>query len=387
MSLHSSLSFPIYKKTKLSILTQPLVNHLHQQTSHNEFNHHTMPLPYTHYQTHLHTNSNPNLHKSPSQTNPAQYHRLSSANNHHLRVPHHPMRGTVISDISFESGLSDDYALPPDAVSESTCPMDASMPSLLMRQSYVDSPSKKLESLEKAGHLAKLGGKLKTWRKRWFVLKNGSLTYWKSQHDVNRKPQGQILLDEVCRINKAEGASTFEIDTGKKVYYLTADSNATMDDWIRVLQNVQRRNATKLLLSRDDQKPTLQGWVTKVKNGHAKKCWCVLLGKMFLYFKAPNETQNPLGQINMRDARVEEVEHVSDSDSEEREDPQSQAHLTVAIYPAHQGPTYLILPGKAERDNWLYHLTVVSGGGPSAGSQYEQLVQKLMETDGDPSKF
>ncbi|XP_073830589.1 uncharacterized protein CG43867 isoform X8 [Musca autumnalis] len=281
-------------------------------------------------------------------------------------------------------GLSDDYALPPDAVSESTCPMDASMPSLLMRQSYVDSPSKKLESLEKAGHLAKLGGKLKTWRKRWFVLKNGTLTYWKSQHDINRKPQGQIMLDEACRISKAEGASTFEIDTGKKVYYLTADSNATMDDWIRVLQNVQRRNATKLLLSREDQKPTLQGWVTKVKNGHAKKCWCVLLGKMFLYFKAPNET-NPLGQINMRDARVEEVEHVSDSDSEEREDPQSQAHLTVAIYPAHQGPTYLILPNKAERDNWLYNLTVVSGGGPSAGTQYEQLVQKLMETDGDPN--
>lgn len=254
------------------------------------------------------------------------------------------------------------------------------------------------------GHLAKLGGKLKTWRKRWFVLKNGTLNYWKSQHDVQRKPQGQILLDEACRISRAEGASTFEIDTGKKVYYLTADSHATMDDWIRVLQNVQRRNATKLLLSRDDQKPTVQGWVTKVKNGHAKKCWCVLLGKMFLYFKAPAETvsteaanvisanhghslQNPLGQINMRDARVEEVEHVSDSDSEEREDAaQDQARLTVAIYPAHQGPTYLILSGKPERDNWLYHLTVVSGGGPSAGTQYEQLVQKLMETDGDPSE-
>ncbi|XP_055606387.1 uncharacterized protein CG43867-like isoform X10 [Uranotaenia lowii] len=309
-------------------------------------------------------------------------------------------------------GLSDDYAIPPDAVStvDTTC-MDASMPSLLMRTSYADSP-KKMETLEKVGHLAKLGGKLKTWRKRWFVLKNGQLTYWKSQHDVNRKPQGMIALDEACRINRAEGASTFEIDTGKKVYYLTADSNATMDDWIRVLQNVQRRNATKLLLSRDDQKPTLQAWVTKVKNGHAKKCWCVLLGKMFLYFKAPGET-NPLGQINMRDARVEEVEHVSDSDSEEREDQaQSQARLTVAIYPQlqgvvsfanlflvlailnheflaffffHRAPTYLILPGKQERDNWLYHLTVVSGGGPNAGTQYEQLIQKLMETDGDPN--
>lgn len=90
----------------------------------------------------------------------------------------------------------------------------------------------------------------------------------------------------------------------------------------------------------------------------------------------------------MRDARVEEVEHVSDSDSEEKDDiGASQAHLTVAIYPAHQGPTYLILPNKQERDNWLYHLTVVSGGGPNSGTQYEQLVQKLMETDGDPSKI
>lgn len=50
-----------------------------------------------------------------------------------------------------------------------------------------------------------------------------------------RKPQGQIILDDLCRIIRAEGASTFEIDTGKKVYYLTADSNATMDDWIRLV--------------------------------------------------------------------------------------------------------------------------------------------------------
>jgi hypothetical protein len=39
------------------------------------------------------------------------------------------------------------------------------------------------------------------------------------------------------------------------------------------------------------------------------------------------------------------------------------------------------------QDSWMYHLTVVSGGGPNAGTQYEQLVQKLMETDGDPSKL
>lgn len=154
-----------------------------------------------------------------------------------------------------------------------------------------------------------------------------------------------------------------------------------MEDWIRVLQNVQRRNATKLLLSREDNKPTIQGWLTKVKNGHAKKCWCVLIGKMFLYFKCPND-MNPIGQINMRDARVEEVEHLSDSDSEEQTS-EPDDRLTIGIFPSHQGPTYLLMQHKQDKDNWLYHLTVVSGGCPNAGTQYEQLVQRLMETDGD----
>lgn len=77
--------------------------------------------------------------------------KTNNNDNHLLGLPTH-MRATVISDISFESGLSDDYALPPDAVSESTC-MDASMPSLLMRQSFVDSPSRKIESLEKVSEI------------------------------------------------------------------------------------------------------------------------------------------------------------------------------------------------------------------------------------------
>lgn len=99
------------------------------------------------------------------------------------------------ADTSLESGLSEDYAIPPDAFSGcETSSIESSMPSLLMRvSSYGENsigkvqqtPShgvqRQTESLEKTGHLAKLGGKLKTWRKRWFVLKNGVLTYWKSQ--------------------------------------------------------------------------------------------------------------------------------------------------------------------------------------------------------------
>ena len=128
------------------------------------------------------------------------------------------------------------------------------------------------------------------------------------QHDLHRKPQGIISLHESCRVSSAEGSNTFEIATSGKMYYLTADSQPLVEEWVRVLQNVVQRNALRLLLSRQDQAPTLQGWLVKVKHGHSRRVWCVLLGKMFVYFRSPNE-QNPLGQLNMRDSRVEEVKN------------------------------------------------------------------------------
>lgn len=39
------------------------------------------------------------------------------------------------------------------------------------------------------------------------------------------------------------------------------------------------------------------------------------------------------------------------------------------------------------KDSWLYHLTVAAGGGTgNVGTEYEQLIAKVMEANGDPSK-
>lgn len=57
--------------------------------------------------------------------------------------------------------------------------------------------------------------------------------------------------------------------------------------------------------------------------------------------------QSPVGQINMRDARVEQVDHVSDSDSEDNT--AENAQLTIGIFPTHQGPTYLLMPTKQDK--------------------------------------
>ena len=124
----------------------------------------------------------------------------------------------------------------------------------------------------------------------------------------------------------------------------------------------------------------------------------MLIGKMFVYFRTPSD-ENPAGQINMRDTRVEEVEHISsDSDSDLAENsasgvisggissntPGTTPAPTVGIFSNHVGheaPTYLTFESKEDKDKWLYELTVVSGGDPKAGTQFERLIQKLMEEE------
>ncbi|XP_050441281.1 uncharacterized protein CG43867 isoform X2 [Adelges cooleyi] len=330
------------------------------------------------------SSSTDNTDTSLSSSSPSKSHKTAST----FSPLKQTSSGSPSKNTSMESGISDDYAIPPDAMS---CGGDsAEWSSLVLRLNLngsavvADSPSRcaKTGVLDKSGHLAKLGGKLKTWRRRYFVLNNGKLRYWKTQNDVSRKPQREITIDDLCRITRQDGAATFEISTSKKTFYLTADSIAAMEDWVKVLQNVQRHNATKLLLNNENNKPTIQGWLTKVRNGHAKRCWCVLVGKTFLYFKSSTDT-SAFGQINMRDCRVETVDHVSDSDSEERDANQPP---TIALHPSHQGPpTYLLMSSKQEKDSWLYHLTVVSGSGNQSGTQFEQIVQKLMEASGDPN--
>ncbi len=85
----------------------------------------------------------------------------------------------IFLDQSYDSEMSNDYAIPPDASDGGS--MIPATPSRL--SNYADSPRKcgTEKALEKSGYLTKLGGKIKSWKRRYFVLKNGTLSYWKSQ--------------------------------------------------------------------------------------------------------------------------------------------------------------------------------------------------------------
>lgn len=158
-----------------------------------------------------------------------------------------------------------DYAIPPDACSLDS---DYSEPEhKLQRTSSYSTDGLGLggESLEKSGYLLKMGSRVKTWKRRWFVLRQGQILYYKSPSDVIRKPQGQVELNSRCQIVRGEGAQTFQLISEKKTYYLTADSPNLLEEWIRALQSLLKVQATgPPVLPQGGTKPTVRGWLTKV---------------------------------------------------------------------------------------------------------------------------
>ncbi|XP_061700231.1 pleckstrin homology domain-containing family H member 1 isoform X2 [Syngnathoides biaculeatus] len=291
-------------------------------------------------------------------------------------------RGVSVSSVSSES----DYAIPPDA-----CSLDGdySEPEhKVQRTSSYSCESLGPETLEKSGYLLKMSSQVKAWKRRWFILRNGEILYYKSPSDVIRKPQGQLELNSSCRIVRGEETQTFQLITEKKTLYLTADSPNILEEWIRVLQNLLKVQASSpLSVELTSAKPAVTGWLTKVKHGHSKLVWCCLVGKVFYYYRNP-EDKLPLGQLQLRSASVQEVDRSCDSDEDYEAGVRGgflSSHCTLAVKPGDQSPSYLLVRTKQEKDAWLYHLCVAAGGGANlkVGTECEQLIGRLLDADGD----
>uniref|UniRef100_A0AAQ5XUX0 Pleckstrin homology domain containing, family H (with MyTH4 domain) member 2 n=1 Tax=Amphiprion ocellaris TaxID=80972 RepID=A0AAQ5XUX0_AMPOC len=268
-----------------------------------------------------------------------------------------------------------DYAIPPDAYSTDT---ECSEPEQKL-------PKTLLHQTEWCYLLKMVKTWKKTWKRRWFVLKDGELLYYKSPSDVIRKPQGQIEVNATSSIARGEGKQVLQIVTGKRVYYLKADSPNLLEEWLRVLQSVLRVKAASPLFTQPDIRPGMKGLLIKVKHGYSKRVWCALIGKTLYYFRS-QEDKFPLGQIKLWEARVEEVDRSRDSDDDLMACGRGLqvAAFTIAIHPQEQGPTYLLIESRHEKDSWLYHLSVAAGTTVGkVGTEFEQLVGKLFQLDGD----
>ena len=92
----------------------------------------------------------------------------------------------------------------------------------------------------KEGYLTKCGGTIKTWKKRWFVLKGDTLFYFKTPKDTDLTGSITLELDSECKEdiarNKAEkGRYYFTLSTSKRVFVIYSDKEQVSKEWVKAI--------------------------------------------------------------------------------------------------------------------------------------------------------
>jgi hypothetical protein len=104
---------------------------------------------------------------------------------------------------------------------------------------------------ERAGWLMKQGEHIKTWRRRWFVLKAGKI-FWFKQDGVTSmsQPRGVIEVKSCLSVKGAEDALNkpfaFEVSTNNDTQYFIADSDKEKEDWINAIGRAIVRHSKSL---------------------------------------------------------------------------------------------------------------------------------------------
>ncbi|XP_072953865.1 pleckstrin homology domain-containing protein 1-like [Typha angustifolia] len=90
---------------------------------------------------------------------------------------------------------------------------------------------------ERSGWLTKQGEYIKTWRRRWFVLKRGKLFWFKDAYVTRASvPRGVIPVARCLTVKGAEDVLNrpfaFELSTAQETMYFIADSEKEKEEWI-----------------------------------------------------------------------------------------------------------------------------------------------------------
>jgi len=131
------------------------------------------------------------------------------------------------------------------------------------------SPDKRLSQLvpaEKSGWLEKRGKLRKNFKRRWFVLRDNEMKYYKS--DTDEHSQGKVILDgctvEMVPESKYSKRFCFEINSPvqTRVFAIVAENAASMQDWMNAIRRAMlriRRERTKTEAARRRSKIVGQG--------------------------------------------------------------------------------------------------------------------------------
>uniref|UniRef100_A0A3B4GFZ5 Pleckstrin homology domain containing A1 n=1 Tax=Pundamilia nyererei TaxID=303518 RepID=A0A3B4GFZ5_9CICH len=95
------------------------------------------------------------------------------------------------------------------------------------------------QAIIKAGYCVKQGAVMKNWKRRYFVLDENSLNYYKT--DMEREPLRAIPLKEIHKVQECKQSehmmrdNLFEMVTSSRTFYIQADSPEDMHSWIKAI--------------------------------------------------------------------------------------------------------------------------------------------------------
>eukprot|EP01027_Heterolobosea_sp_BB2_P013998 GEZU01020139.1.p1 GENE.GEZU01020139.1~~GEZU01020139.1.p1 ORF type:complete len:701 (-),score=127.54 GEZU01020139.1:368-2470(-) len=150
-----------------------------------------------------------------------------------------------------------------------------------------------------SGWLTKQGGSHKTWKRRWFVLKNCVLSYFKDPADPAPIDSINLIGRIVTRADDEIGIPhALQLLTPSRTYYMYAETGDDAEKWMNTL-----KLACKVLpqdVMQNINSSEKNGWLTK--RGGSVKTWkkrfCILRGSVLFYYKDRNDTE-PKGYVDI----------------------------------------------------------------------------------------
>ncbi|CEF70279.1 FERM domain and MyTH4 domain and Pleckstrin homology domain and Pleckstrin homology-like domain and FERM/acyl-CoA-binding protein, 3-helical bundle domain and FERM central domain and Band 4.1 domain-containing protein [Strongyloides ratti] len=266
------------------------------------------------------------------------------------------------------------------------------------------------ECYEKQGNLTQMtDNRLKSIKRRYFVLKNSYLTIYKNQKCMARD-EGLCMhipmkdIKSIVRIISKNNVKGIQITTNETTLRYHGDSDLLTEEWFLVLTQ-SLRNATINDLSTREKAITsiICGWMYKVKNGHQRKHYVSLVDQKLLFFKKYDD-KIPTSHIYLHGAFVteksrsklssDEYSGTSEDDQEtgnnkidnphlineirKNNDSNKKGEYSICIEVPNQDPIYLVLNNNEDKDKWLYYLKVASRDASLQGSAFEILLQKIL---------
>ncbi|KAM4624229.1 pleckstrin homology domain-containing family A member 1 isoform 2-T2 [Polymixia lowei] len=128
------------------------------------------------------------------------------------------------------------------------------------------------QAVIKAGYCVKQGAVMKNWKRRYFLLDENAVSYFKS--DLEREPLRVIPLKEVHKVQECKQSdlmmrdNLFEVVTNSRTFYIQSDSPEAMHSWIKaisgaiVAQRGPGRSAATIRQARRLSSPCIQRYTS-----------------------------------------------------------------------------------------------------------------------------